>query len=1280
MRFKKVLTALLSVVLMLSAIPTVHLSVVAETYGLFTYEINDNEVTITACDSEAAGDIVIPSSINGKPVKNIADRAFLDCKYIETVTLPKALTTIGVKAFSACVALKEITIPGTVESIGNYAFDNCISLQTVTLKSGTKIIGKQAFKNCQLLESINIPNSVTQCMADAFADCISLKRVDISNLSLWCEIKFDNEYANPLYLAHDLYLSGNLLNEIRVPKGITNVKSYTFAGSSAEKITLLDGMLKVSPYSFMGCALLKEITLPESVDYLGRDAFRDCTSLEKIVINGVVKYIYVNTFYNCTALKYVNLSNDLVAIQSNAFYNCSALEKIYLPTKLSYFESNAFYGCTNLKEVYYGGSTANWESVNKNTGNTAITSSKIYYEKSKVPSTAIKLYISQMPTKLSYVYGEEELDLTGGKLVVVYDYGGNKEMYLKNAKIEGFDNKTYGLQKIKASYSGCSTEFLVNIVEGKPKYDILAPGDFGGDGHFKADDLILARKVLFTQEYDLDAHRLIDCTGDEHNDICDLVRLKKHILNDTGSEQFTYEVIGDTAVITGYKGEASGPLTFPESIEGYIVSKIGDNAFKNCENITSILFPATVVEIGKSAFEGCTSLSNIALPDSIEIIGERAFAGCASLNNIALPLLLTHIGASAFENCFALSSIKVPYYTTFGENVFTNCSSLVVKGFTEASQNAADESDVDFIMLDCDHATTLFIGYIKADCTNKGSTGQEICRECGFIVCEALETPETEHTLVVVNRKEPTDDEEGETGEEVCVQCSNTVKKSQKIPAGHKHSLTLVGVIKATCSSGGYTGDKICSCGYTERGTATSPTAHDTYTDFQVKKCTVDGYMIKKCKNCSFEKQISYEPAEGHKFGDEWFVSKQPTCTESGVEYQRCSVCSATRERAIEPTGHSAAPSDKYIAPTCVDAGYQGDYECAYCGEMLSEKYLPALGHSCYPLTICHHEKPKENGDFVGWYDDYVEEYSACIRCSFTESKIVAKGYSVYYINKYKGDCCRLGYNEYDCRYCDFKHRDYTDYGMHEWRYYTVSEPTCTSVGMTAMKCEVCHAYDDINIVPALGHSPTLENQKEAFCFVAGYTGDEVCTRCDTVLSTGEVIPALNHNYAPALEPIAVTCTTDGYSGHYVCLRCKELTYGYTIPATGHKRIEMDNGKAPTCTATGKTGDFRCGNCNILLESAQTIPALGHSMGTPYYVCNHKLDFYTWPWEGHYTYEVTPCTRCSYTTRTKIASGRNMYTFREYVPGPNDFWIPMVGPYDPGYYSCKYCDYVGEWY
>lgn len=90
------------------------------------------------------------------------------------------------------------------------------------------------------------------------------------------------------------------------------------------------------------------------------------------------------------------------------------------------------------------------------------------------------------------------------------------------------------------------------------------------------------------------------------------------------------------------------------------VTKIGDYAFGNCTNLTSIELPSGVTSLGYDAFNGCTNLSSITLPSNVKEINGSAFEGCKSLTSVTLPSGVEKIQRYTFKGCESLRSITLP--------------------------------------------------------------------------------------------------------------------------------------------------------------------------------------------------------------------------------------------------------------------------------------------------------------------------------------------------------------------------------------------------------------------------------------------------------------------------------------------------------------------------------------------------------------------------------------------------------------------------------------------
>ena len=68
---------------------------------------------------------------------------------------------------------------------------------------------------------------------------------------------------------------------------------------------------------------------------------------------------------------------------------------------------------------------------------------------------------------------------------------------------------------------------------------------------------------------------------------------------------------------------------------------IGDYAFKNCSDLTSLTLPSSVTRIGDYAFKNCSGLTSLTLPSSVNEIGIYAFHGCSGLTSLTLPSSVT---------------------------------------------------------------------------------------------------------------------------------------------------------------------------------------------------------------------------------------------------------------------------------------------------------------------------------------------------------------------------------------------------------------------------------------------------------------------------------------------------------------------------------------------------------------------------------------------------------------------------------------------------------------
>lgn len=126
-------------------------------------------------------------------------------------------------------------------------------------------------------------------------------------------------------------------------------------------------------------------------------------------------------------------------------------------------------------------------------------------------------------------------------------------------------------------------------------------------------------------------------------------------------DNIKYQIENDKVILID--GSAcSGNLVIPHEVKYnetvYIVSKIGENAFKQNEKITSVVFPPSIEIIGEGAFSRCINIESIEFSEGLTEIGARAFLHCSKPYYIVLPSSLQAIKESAFGG---LTNIKEIY-------------------------------------------------------------------------------------------------------------------------------------------------------------------------------------------------------------------------------------------------------------------------------------------------------------------------------------------------------------------------------------------------------------------------------------------------------------------------------------------------------------------------------------------------------------------------------------------------------------------------------------------
>jgi hypothetical protein len=387
------------------------------TEGLeYTLSSDETYYIVSGIGTATDTDIIIASTYNDLPVKEIADRAFMNNATIKSVIIPASVETIGASGFASCESLETIIIPDSVTSVvagvfqrcnnlkfneydngcylGNShnpylllfkakstditsceinentkciygsAFANCSSLTEITIPNGVVTIADSAFSSCSGLTSITIPDSVTCIGGSAFSYCSSLQSATLSqNITSIADMTFYNCSSLQSVIVPDkvtsigmmAFSSCNGLKTVTLGSGVTSIGSNAFSSCMfLASINIPDGVTSIGGSAFYACAFLESINLPDSVTSIGSYAFYSCSSIKSVVIPDGITTIESYSFAYCYGLKTVTIGNGVTSIGSNAFTKCSNLKVLTIGSEVTSISQYAFMNCSALETIIIG--------------------------------------------------------------------------------------------------------------------------------------------------------------------------------------------------------------------------------------------------------------------------------------------------------------------------------------------------------------------------------------------------------------------------------------------------------------------------------------------------------------------------------------------------------------------------------------------------------------------------------------------------------------------------------------------------------------------------------------------------------------------------------------------------------------------------------------------------------------------------------------------------------------------------------------------------------------
>ena len=680
-----------------------------ESDGLSYLVMDDKTVGCEGATDKYIIDLVVPKTVtyNGDiyTVTRVGD--FSGYQLLTTVKLPSTVTSI--ESFEDCTLLKYINLPEGLQSINYYVFKGCSSLVSVTIPEGVTSIGGHAFYGCSGLVSVTIPESVTSIGDYAFDGCDNLEAVYISDLSAWCNIEFESEYyysSNPLQFAHNLYLNGELVTDLAIPDGITEIKGYAFYGGTCLKsVTIPNNVKAIGNGAFSGCSSLESVAMGNDVKEIGGSAFYECVNLKTIDLpdglliigsgafseSGIQSINLPNTimkfgscvFEDCASLESIVIPDCVESISSHDFSGCSSLVSVTIPESVTSIGNSAFYGCDNLEAVYISDLSA-WCNIEFEDSN----SNPLW--------SAHKLYLNgELVTDLVLPDGITEIKgyaFCGGTCL--------KSVTIPESVTSIGEYAFYGCDNLGAVYisdlsAWCNIEF-----EDSNSNPLWSAHNLYLNGELVT-DLVLPDGITEIKGY---AFYGVDCL--------ESVTIPNSVVG-IGPDAF----YGCENLEAVYISDLSAwcNIEFEDSYSNPLWSWNAHNLYLNGELVTDLVLPDGITEIKGYAFYGGNCLKSVTIPESVTSIGEYAFSGCENLEavyisdlsawcniefensysnplwsahnlylngelvtDLVLPDGITEIKGYAFYGGDCLESVTIPNsVTSIGDYAFDWCNGLV---------------------------------------------------------------------------------------------------------------------------------------------------------------------------------------------------------------------------------------------------------------------------------------------------------------------------------------------------------------------------------------------------------------------------------------------------------------------------------------------------------------------------------------------------------------------------------------------------------------------------